>query len=175
MEMQHKILSQTSIKIVPLFQHDQRQTKNTRPAHCHLSYGKGYKGYKGFCFCLHHPSENTGCYATGLCHPQLFHSFLSPDSSSPAIRTCISTNSKVIPCQIQGSKQNTSLLAKCLHTNLYNYLRPWRGSCSHIIALTLNIEIQLNQMHQTQLAGWLMSNLHRWWLKDMTSIQRCLE
>lgn len=97
------------------------------------------------------------------------------DSISPAVRACISSSNKAIPCHIQEGKQNTSLLAKCLHTDLCNCLRPWREPCSCIMALTLSTEIQLKQMHQTQLTGWFMSNLHRWWLRKVTLIQRCWE
>lgn len=94
------------------------------------------------------------------------------DSISPAERACTSPSSKAISCQIQEGKQNTSLLAKCLHTNLCNCPRLWRGPRVHT-ALTLSLEIQLSQMHQTQLTGWFMSNLYRWWLRKVTLIQTC--
>lgn len=96
------------------------------------------------------------------------------DSISPAVRACTSPSSKAIPCQIQEGKQNTSLLAKCLHANLCNCPRLWRGPRVHT-ALTLSLEIQINQMHQTQLTGWFLSNLHRWWLRKVTLIRTCWE
>lgn len=138
-------------------------------------YHKDTGGLKGFWLSLHHPSEKKKSCIYRLLLSQSISLLSEPrDSISPAVRACTSPSSKAIPCQIQEGKQNTSLLAKCLHANLCNCPRLWRGPRVHT-ALTLSLEIQINQMHQTQLTGWFLSNLHRWWLRKVTLIRTCWE